>query len=172
MRRAWNRRTIVLVLLPADALALENRAIGRGGEPTLAGAYEILLREWRNGVRERELGLHVAFLAWYMLVEPPFLTGLEEARMPSSPLAEVFREVHDYFAPGQHSDAETLYVFGLMAHLFPSVLGDETTWEARSRQYRIAYRKLQPDGIRPEVFAARGFYGNYFAEQALVKGDY
>jgi hypothetical protein len=172
LRRARNCGTTVLLSIPAAALALENRAIGRGGEPTLAGAYDILLREWRRGIRERELGLHVAFLAWYLLVEPPFLTGLQEARMPSSSLAEVFREVHDYFAPEQHNDAETLYVFGLMAHLFPGGLGDEGTWEARSGQYRIAYRKLLPDGIRPEVFAARGFYGDYFAGQARVKGGY
>jgi hypothetical protein len=108
LRWARNCGTTVLVSLPAAAVALENRAIGRSGEPTLAGAYDILLREWRSGAREREPGLHVAFLAWYMLVEPPDLT----------------------------------------------------------------YRKLEPEGIRPETFAARGFYGDYFAGQARVKGGY
>jgi hypothetical protein len=72
----------------------------------------------------------------------------------------------------QRSDAEMLYVFGLMAHVFPWVLGDKKTWETRSRQYRVAYRKLEPEGIRPEAFAGRGFYGDYFADQARVKDGY
>jgi hypothetical protein len=163
----------VIVPLPEAALEFENRAIGRGGEHTLCEAYEILLREWRSGVRERELGLHLAFIAWYMLLEPPSLTGLEETRILSSSLPEVFREVHDYFVPQQQcDDAEVLYVFGLMAHLFPWVLGDGKAWEARRRDYRVAYRRLEPEGLRPEVFASRGFYGAYFAGQAHLKDGY
>jgi len=158
--------------LPDAALALENRHIGRGGEPTLGHAYEVLLEQWRAGVRHRELGLHLAFLAWYMLVEPPFLTGLDEERVTSASLTDMFREVHDFFSPSESSDAEILYVFGLMACLVPWVVGDVTEWEARSAEYRMAYRRLAPSGLDPDVFTGRGFYGDYFRGQAAVKGGF
>ncbi|HEY2028900.1 MAG TPA: hypothetical protein VGH20_06795 [Myxococcales bacterium] len=161
-----------VVPLPEAALALENRAIGRGGEPTLGSACDLLIEQWCAGVRDRELGLHLAFLAWYILVEPPFLTGADEARVAPESLAGVFREVHDFLAPLESRDAELLYVFGLMAHLFPWVVGDVKEWETRSAEYRTAYRKLAPDGVRPDVFEGRGFYGHYFRGQAAVKGGY
>jgi hypothetical protein len=158
--------------LPEAALALENRAIGRSGEPTLGGAYEVLIERWRAGVRDRELGLHLAFLAWYMMVEPPFLTGVDRTRIPQESLPGLFREVHDFLAPLESQDMEALYVFGLMAHLFPWVLGDEREWETRSAEYRTAYRKLAPDGVRPDVFVGRGFYGDYFRHQAAGRNGY
>jgi len=150
--------------LTADVLALENRAIGRGGEQTLPLAYERLLEQWRGGARGREVALHLAFLAWYMLAEPPFLTRASEAVVPSLPA--VFSEVHDYLLPRADDDAEVLYVFGLMADLFPWVLGGEHTWEARAQTYLRKYRTIEPAGLRPEVFAGRGFYGDYFAGHA------
>jgi hypothetical protein len=107
-----------------------------------------------------------------MLVEPAFLTGADEARVSPGSLPEVFREVHDFFAPLESRDSEVLYVFGLMAHLFPWVLGDVKEWETRSAKYRTAYRNLVPDGLRPDVFAGRGFYGHYFRGQADVKAGY
>ena len=60
--------------IPQEALELEERAIQ--GEPTLGRAYELLLGQWNSGDRSRELALHLMFLAWYLCIEPPFLTGL------------------------------------------------------------------------------------------------
>lgn len=158
--------------LPQEALALENRSTGAHGEPTLGQAYEILLADWQRGVRERELSLHLAFLAWYMLLEPPFLTGLDQGRPYAATLERVFNEVHDHVAPETTHDAEVLYVFGLMAHLSPWLIGDNAKWEATSERYRLAYRKLEPKGIAPTVFAGRGYYGEYFAGQVQVKNGY
>ena len=95
--------------IPVKALELENRSLGKHGEPTLAEAYEVLLECWRSGDRGRELGLHLMFLAWYMLCEPSHLTGHDEARTPSAKLMAVFNEIHDYFAPAIAHDAEMLY---------------------------------------------------------------
>lgn len=158
--------------IPAEILDLENRSIGVSGEPTLGLAYERLLAEWRRGSREREVGLHLLFLAWYLLCEPPHITGLDEVRTPSTTLPGVFREVHEWFHHRIRSDAEMLYVVGLMAYLFPYLLGDEEEFEALAREYRRLYRSLAPDGISPDVFSKRGAYGEYFAWQAQVEGGF
>jgi hypothetical protein len=65
-----------------------------------------------------------------------------------------------------------LYAVGLMAHLFPYLLGDEAEFEALAREYRSLYRSLAPRGISPEVFGDRGAYGEYFAGQCQVAGGY
>ena len=56
--------------IPQKALDLENRSIGISGEPTLAEAYKILKEQWQSGDRDRELGLHLMFLAWFGNTEP------------------------------------------------------------------------------------------------------
>lgn len=122
--------------IPPEVLDLENRSIGRGGEPTLFRAYELLVAEWRAGIRDRELGLHLMFLAWYLLCEPPHLTGFDERAVAPSKLPKVFGEVHYHFMATIGGDAEMLYSVGLMAHLFPYLLGDEAEFEALAERYR------------------------------------
>src|SRR6266542_1857804 len=100
--------------IPLRALELENRSVGAHGEATLGAAYEILRDALRRGSCDRELALHLMFLAWYLLIEPPYLTGFDEGRVPSDELVAMFNEVHDHVAPAQHDDAEILYVAGLM----------------------------------------------------------
>jgi hypothetical protein len=80
--------------------------------------------------------------------------------------------VHDYFRPSIKSDAEMLYVVGLMANLFPYLLGDEPEWESIAAEYQQSYRALVPEGLSPSVFAGRGAYGDYFAGQTSVVGGY
>jgi hypothetical protein len=70
------------------------------------------------------------------------------------------------------TDAEALYVVGLMAHLAPWLLGREDEWTARSEAYRSRYRQLLPNGIDPDVFNGRGAYGDYFRGQARVADGY
>jgi hypothetical protein len=154
------------------ALELENRSIGAHGEPTLAAAYVILCDAWWNGDRDRELALHLMFLCWYMLIEPPHITGLDEGRLPSSELVRVFNGVYDIMAPGSEADPEFLYVVGLMSALAPWLLGDNDTWGQRSRDYQDKYWELKPTGLDPAFFDGRGFYGHYFAGQARVAGGY
>ena len=84
----------------------------------------------------------------------------------------IFRQVYDSFEPQIHQDVEMLYVVGLMAHLFPYLLGDYDEWNTRSLEYRKAYRALSPEGISPEIFENRGAYGDYFHGQAKVENGY
>ncbi len=158
--------------IPAEALGLEKLNVVVHGKPTLAAAYEILRDCWTGGDRDRELALHLMFLCWYMLIEPPHLTGLDERRVPSAELVEVFNEVYDYMKPVGQGQAEFLYVVGLMSNLSPWLLGDNDIWEERSRKYRAMYRRLEPNGLDPGMFEGRGAYGEYFTGQARVKDGY
>jgi hypothetical protein len=156
------------------ALELEMQSIGARGAPTLGAAFEVLREQWRQGERDRELALHLMFLAWYLNLEPPHLTGLDESRVSTGELPRVFNEVHDWLLPeGSGSeDTEALYVAGLPASMAPWVLGDVQLWTARSESYRVRYRQLVPAGLAPSLFEGRGAYGDYYAGQARVLGGY
>jgi hypothetical protein len=154
------------------ALDLENRSIGINGEPTLAAAYEILKEQWNSGDRDRELGLHLMFLAWYGLIEPGHLTGFFENKELTSELNQMLSEVHDYFEPQIYDDAEMLYVFGLAANMFWYMFDNASEWEKRSIEYQKRYRALMPNGIDPGIFQNRGAYGEYYSGQAEIDGGY
>lgn len=154
------------------ALKLENRSIGFNGEPTLADAYEILKKQWRNGDRDRELGLHLIFLTWYGLVEPRHLTGFSENEHLTRELNQMLSEVHVYFEPQIYQDAEMLYVVGLAANMFWYMFEDAPTWEQRAIYYQKRYRALAPNGIECEVFQNRGAYGEYYAGHTKLEGGY
>jgi hypothetical protein len=159
------------------ALELENRSIGINGEPTLAAAYEILKEQWENGDRDRKLGLHLMFLAWYGTSEPEHITGFsnswEERRKEMLPL---FSKVHAYFEPEIYNDVEMLYVVGLIAHIDWFMLDDDVevakAWEELSKKYHQQYRLLAPNGIDSSIFRNRGAYGEYFQGQAEVEDGY
>jgi hypothetical protein len=154
-------------------LDLENRSIGRGGEPTLGLALDLASAEWRSGDRERELRLHLLFLSWYCNFEPPFLTGFTQTSFPSDELTQLFQDVYKSFGDEILDDVECLYVVGLMALLTPYLLGEnEATWQARSVAFEERYRLLAPQGLTAAHFEGRGAYGNYFAGQVVVPGGY
>lgn len=155
-------------------MQLELQSLGANGAPTLAAAFQVLCDQWRACERDRELALHLMFLAWYLNVEPAHLTGLDETRVCSKELSRIFNEAHDWLLPNgaASSDAEALYAAGLPARMFPWVLGDHDVWSARSESYRLRYRELAPDGIAGSIFEGRGAYGDYYGQQARVHGGY
>jgi hypothetical protein len=156
----------------AATLAAEVAAYRKGGTATLAEAYRRLLVQWDLGDHDREVGLHLLFLAWYGLVEPTFITGFEASATVSERLRLKFNEVYSEMQPSLESDPEFLYVVGLMAHLFPWALGKPDEWEHRGEEYRLKYRSLAPAGLDPASFSDRGAYGLYFGSQAAVLGGY
>ena len=125
--------------ISAKAMELENQSIGANGAPTLAAAYELLREQWESGERDRELALHLNFLAWYLIIEPSHLTGLDEARISSESLVAVFNTVHDWLLPNgtDTNDAEALYVVGLPARMFPGMFGHHDLWASPK-----AFRKV------------------------------
>lgn len=158
---------------PDTILALENQSLGAHSEPTLGQALRLAIDEWDAGNRDRELRLHLLFLAWYCNLEPPHLTGCDDTVVPSARLPAVFSAVYETFAESILDDAEALYVVGLIATLTPWLLGgDHEVWEARSRDFRARYRALVPEGLPPSTFEGRGAYGDYFAGQVQVLGGF
>jgi hypothetical protein len=155
--------------LPQEILERENRSLGSHGEATLGRALELSVSEWRRGNLDRELRLHLLFLAWYCNVEPPPLTGFIGDAVNSSELPQIFGEVYETFADQILENPECLYVVGLMA-LSPWPLGDDVAiWEARSEEFRKIYRELVPDGLPSSQFTGRGAFGEYFAEHGALQ---
>jgi hypothetical protein len=124
-----------------------------------------LLEEWNAGNHTRKLGLDLMFHCWNLLEGQPQYTGYDPTQVEDSELTKIFNEVHDSFTLEIRQDSEMLYTVGLMAELFPWVLGDENIWIARSLEYLNLYRLLEPNGLDPELFEGRGEYGKYFAHQ-------
>lgn len=158
--------------IPQEVMELENRSFGINGEPTLFRAYELLYTEWQHGSRDREVGLHLMFLAWYVLCEPSHLTGWNERAASPETLSACFHEIHEHFLPTINGDVEMLYVVGLMAHLFPYLLGEVSEIETLAGKYRQLYRLEAPLGLSAELFNDRGAYGDYFRHQVAVVGGY
>jgi hypothetical protein len=131
-----------------------------------------LLEQWNAGNHARELGLDLMFHCWYLIMEPPFLTGYDLTREENLDVEEIFNEVHDSFAFEIRNDPEMLYTVGLMAQLSPWALGDENVWIARSLEYQNLYVIFEPNGLDPELFEGRGEYGNYFAHQLQYARDH
>jgi hypothetical protein len=158
--------------LLSEAIELENQHNDPAGKPTLAAAYEFLKRAWDAGDRDRELILHLLFLAWYGLCEPSHITGFVAPEARWREFAEIFHQIHAFVQPSIEHDLEMLYVVGLMAYLFPHLLGDVTFWKQISSRYRQQYRLLAPNGLDPSIFQNRGAYGAYFAGQVQVSDGY
>jgi len=106
-----------LMPIPHEALDLENRSVGTNGEPTLSEAYKILKERWLDGDRDRELGLHLVFLAWCGLVEPAHLTGFLESDELRHELNQMLTEVHTYFEPQIYQDGDALRCWVSGAHV-------------------------------------------------------
>jgi hypothetical protein len=62
------------------------------------------------------------FFAWMHWADPPFVTGMADDPMA----ADLWHETFAHFGGENSTDAEFLYVSGIMAALFPWALGDET----------------------------------------------
>jgi hypothetical protein len=151
--------------IPAEALALENRNLGMDYEATLAEAYKILRSEWDKGNRDREVGLHLMFIAWYGIIEPSHITGFTETPQEKHELNTVLFEVHEYFKDKVGDDAEMLYTFGLMADMFWYMFEHDKYWEQVGIDYKKRYRESEPDGLDPSIFKDRGAYGEYYEGQ-------
>jgi hypothetical protein len=153
-------------------MAISQKAIDFENRDRLAEAYQVVIRQWRKGDRDREIGLHLMFLAWYGIIEPKHLTGFLETEEVKSELNQTFNEIHDYFEPQILQDAEMLYAFGLVANMFWYMFENSSEWEKRSVEYKKRYRELLPNGLNPEVFQNRGAYGEYYKGQANIEGGF
>ena len=128
---------------------------------TMEKSYTELKARWLAGERDRELGLRLMFFAWMHWADPPFVTGLKE----DPEAADLWREAFAYLGGESSTDAEFLFVSGIMAELFSWALGDEENWRQRGQQMKARATSLQPTALPLSTFKNRGEYGTYFAHQ-------
>lgn len=128
----------------------------------LGPGYRRLKARWELGHRGREDALHLLFLAWMHWADPPFITGMED----DVEAEDLWRTIFGHFGGEKSVDAEFLYVAGLMAGIFPWVLGDEIEWASRAERMKALSLDLRPDGFSPMFFEGRSDYGDYFAHHA------
>ena len=123
--------------------------------------YRELKTRWLTGERDRELGLRLMFFAWMHWADPPFVTGLTD-----DPDADaLWRDAFTYSGGEASTDAEFLFVSGVMAELFPYAIGDENEWSQRGSRMKERALNLQPAALQLGAFEHRGEYGKYFAHQ-------
>ena len=101
------------------------------------------------------------FHAWMHWADPPLVTGLSD----DPEAQQLWRDVFDYMGGEVSEDAEFLFAAGLMAELFPYVLGDEGEWAARGSLMKQRALSLQSTALPVSVFQDRGGYGEYFTHQ-------
>ncbi len=145
--------------LPRGLLSIDvidNLTIGKGSD--LSPAYEALLERWRTGLRDRETGLRLLFLAWYAWAEPQELTGLPDKT------GSVATEVFDSFGGSDSDDPEFLFVASHMLSnwAWGFVGASERRWVKRGRACRAKAKRMGVSDLPPELFAGRGEYGRYF----------
>ena len=151
---------------PQEILELENRDKGRFGEHTLYEAYELLKEYWENGNNDREIGLHLAFITWELIVEQWSSVGYFGIQYDIEEKIEEFLSIRDHFNILNSGDAELYYSFGLMLSLFPNYFGNEDDILELAKRYQDKYMEILPEGIQPEIFINRGLYGEYFEHHA------
>ncbi len=147
----------------ADVTVLEADYLERG-RPSLLAPRNALVERWRQGHRDRETALRLAFLDWYSCSEPDFLTGMPELEAKDS----FFDETSEHLLESQEDD-EVGFVFGWMMTRFPYCCGEapQSSWLARGQALWLAYA-TSDRRPKPSLFVGRGAYGRYFAHIAAV----
>ena len=145
--------------------ALEDAHRGRAPEeePSLWRAYDLLLEQWNAGVRDHEITLRLAFLAWYSWAEPAFLTGLREA--PPSLVCDLFEALEPF------DDEEARFALHVMIEVSGDLLSDQ---DLRLKDFvdRNQRRLDKRYCLTPALYSGRGAYGDYFFHQAQFQANY
>ncbi len=134
---------------------------GSDGQP-LPKSYEYLEACLLEKDPGKDVALHFLFVAWYLLVEPPYLTGLNEAEIPSSSIRQSISRIFAYLDQFIWTDTEAAIVVAHMIYIAPYLFGDEKN--ALHVRERILKTVEQPDEKqKANIFGNRGFYGHYFS---------
>lgn len=127
----------------------------------LGKAHQLFMKRWKSGARNRETALRLLFLNWLALVEPPFLTGLDDEEINKEFNKELF-----YYLGGELSnDPEFLLVLSVMWEIGEWVLGEEKFWNEVGKNFCRRLSSIDKTPLSKEVFKNRGEYGHYFTKQ-------
>ncbi len=146
---------------------LEQQYLPPNCKPTLGRALELLWDRWEAMKRDKETALRLLFLAWYVNVEPPFLTGFSDDLDSGEIFQRVFIDVGGANCP----EAEILFAVGTLCLLAPWSIGPEEKWRAIGEECLDAARKLGHDSYAADHFRHRGVYGDYFARLVQAREE-
>jgi hypothetical protein len=152
-------------MVSLDAINAVERRYTEGGQPSLGEALALLRQRWDQGLRDRETGLRLLFLAWHGCCEPPFLTGLTG----EGDYTKLLRDIFDDLGGEASEDGEFLFAAGYMASLFPWCFGPEAEWQQVGRRCLERWRRSGSPALAESVFEGRGAFGRYFARVARTK---
>lgn len=135
---------------------------GKRPPENLLRARNALEDRWQAGHTDPESARHLAFLWWWAMVEPDFLTGLPETDEGSR-----FPEIYEYLTDPSRIDDESRFVFGWMSSVFPYACGSDADWLGRGK---ALLRELdEHDSIRTLRFEGADEYNNYFSQMLAKK---
>ncbi len=119
--------------------------------------YDRFKARWLAGERNTALACRLMFHAWMHWADPSFITGLSD----DPEAVDIWLGAFESERGESSTSAEFLYVAGLMARLFPWMLGDVQTWEVLG--LRMQARGQSQLGLR--TFDGDTEYDRYFTHQ-------
>ena len=99
----------------------------------------MLEKEWASGKRDTHIARRILFLAWYAVVEPSFVTGID-----STPyVKQVWHELLSVVERSAQNNLESALILGYMASFAPYVFGSDDVWLPKAQSllenaYKIA----------------------------------
>jgi len=117
--------------------------------------YRNLKAQWLAGERRRDLCLQLLFFAWMHWADPSFVTGLTEDPEANA----LWHDIFVFFGGERSTDAEFLFVSGVMAEVTPWGLGDEKEWRQLGTRMVGQAMTSQMKALSLSVFDNRGKYG-------------
>jgi hypothetical protein len=81
-------------------------------------------KEWASGKRDTHLARRILFIAWYVVVEPSFVTGID-----STPyVKQIWHELLSVVEKSAQNNLESALIFGYMISFAPYVFGPDDIW--------------------------------------------
>ena len=125
--------------------------------------FEHLTSSWNARSLSKDERFRLLFYSWYLMAEPPYLTGFCESKQAEVDPKITFQEIFESTPESVKEEPEFLFIVGTMAKLFPSLLGDEKVWAQRAKEYLLKCRAEYPEWMNSKSFETNDQYDEYFS---------
>lgn len=126
------------------------------GERSLGRAIAYLSKRWLHGCTDRDTALHLVFLTWYSLLEPPRLTGAN----PTQEQLEAAASTIDYFIEFGADKSAKFVLNHLLDSAAWAMPGEASNWRD---VVKTDERTHSPTTNGVQVLEERGLIATYFA---------
>jgi hypothetical protein len=136
-----------------------------GGLMPAITAYE---ERYTLGENDKETVLRLLFLYWYALVEPPYITGLDDVCEPAVRFVTLFEESESKY----QGDFEFSLIVGYLLSLAPFLFGDQEKWEDKSSELLARAAHLEPtnpiiDAVKRDIHPASEAFLKAFSDKSI-----